>query len=102
MGFDVWSKDDIRNALVGVYAAHIGSINLREDDPAFAYEEGFRTAMISVALALGITVTDALVELRRLTVDPGRSVPHVQPLRTSRDGGQRTFLIIGEDCPPEP
>ncbi len=62
MGLDLWSKDDIRNILLGVELASAQLAIHCRDAEVRAYREGFRAALAATAVSFGIYPGEIEVE----------------------------------------
>jgi len=52
----IFLRDDIQNALMSVAATIASTMPYTNDPQAKAYQEGFRAALIAIALAFGIRI----------------------------------------------
>lgn len=62
MGLDLWTKEDIRNTLLGLELANGHLASRYSDDEVRAYREGFRAALIATAVSFGIYPGEIEVE----------------------------------------
>jgi len=51
---NIFLREDIRNALNAAAATNAGALRFTEDPRGRAYQEGFRDALLAIALAFGI------------------------------------------------
>ena len=62
VGLDIWTKEDIRNILLGVELANAHLATRYSDDEVRAYREGFKAALAAAAVSFGIYPGEIKVE----------------------------------------
>jgi hypothetical protein len=62
VGLDLWTKEDIRNTLLGLELANGHLASHCSDDEVRAYREGFRAALAATAVSFGIYPGEIEVE----------------------------------------
>ncbi|MBC8492518.1 MAG: hypothetical protein H8D43_01935 [Chloroflexi bacterium] len=62
MGLDLWTKEDIRNTLLGLELANTHLAIRYNDAEVQAYREGFRAALVATAASFGIYSRELPVE----------------------------------------
>ena len=62
MGLDLWTKEDIRNILLGVELASAHLAIHCSDAEVRAYREGFKAALLATAVSFGIYPGEIEVE----------------------------------------
>jgi len=70
MGLDLWSKDDIRNILLGVELANAHLATQCGDTDLRAYREGFKAALVAAAVSFGIYPGE--IDVEAVGVQSGR------------------------------
>jgi hypothetical protein len=78
MGLDLWSKEDIRNILLGVELANAHLASHYGDAEVRAYREGFKAAIAATAVSFGIYP-------REIRVEVIATQPNVQLIQQSTD-----------------
>lgn len=62
MGLDLWTKEDIRNILLGVELANAHPAIHYSDTEVWAYRQGFKAALAATAASFGIYPREIEVE----------------------------------------
>jgi hypothetical protein len=63
VGLDLWTKEDIRNILLGVELANAHLATRYSDAEVRAYREGFKAALAAAAVSFGIYPGEIEVEV---------------------------------------
>ena len=72
MGLDLWTKEDIRNTLLGLELANGHLASRYSDDEVRAYREGFRAALVATAVSFGIYPGE--IEMEAVGVQSGMAL----------------------------
>jgi hypothetical protein len=69
---NIFLREDIQNALMSAAATIASTMPYTNDPQAKAYQEGFRAALIAIALAFGIRITTSGMKNLPMCDDVGR------------------------------
>jgi hypothetical protein len=103
MSLDIWFREDIKNIILAAEQANVQALQagmgMAEPNLQRAYHQGFRAALSTLALALGLAPLplydpeeECTIVNTTITPAPRLQLPLPERLRL-----RRSFLIVGEE-----